>query len=366
MGNKKCNIPTPFNSKLVFIVPSLQLGGQENSACLMSNFLASAGFEVVIITLFKFPHFYHPDDQVKVIDPPFIRQGYSSARYYSKLFFYLKRTIRKINPRIIVSYGDWTNIWSLLASNSRNRRVFISDRASPDLKFKWYLNLLRKLLYRKAYGIIAQTNRAAYQKYKMLGQKINLRVIPNPIKEVRLFPEVKRNNIILGIGRHWDVKGFDLLIKAFSKIDSKDYQLHIAGSFGPSTGELQALIANEKLEGKVKLLGKVTELDKLCSESKIFVLSSRSEGFPNALLESMAAGLACISFDCSSGPKEIINHGVDGFLVQEGNLDELARYLDLMISDDELRNSIGVKAMEIREKYSMNKIGSIFKDFILS
>jgi glycosyltransferase involved in cell wall biosynthesis len=354
------------NDRLCLIVPCLSLGGQENAASIMANFFAKKNLDITLITLYNLPHFYKLDDTIKVIDPPNNRSKGNKWGYYIKIIFFLRKNIRASSSERVFSYGDWTNILVIIACIGLKIKVYISDRASPDLKFQWHVNLLRQFLYPKAHGIIAQTQRAAQQKYKMLGKGINIKVIPNPVKPVQLYPEIKRKNYILGVGRHWPVKGIDRLIEAFTFLKgNQNYNLLIAGSRGPATEALMKIVQLHKLKPEDIFLEKVTEMDKLYAECKIFVLPSRSEGFPNALIESMAAGLACISFDCSAGPSEIITDGEDGILVEDGNVPELARQIQNLIDNDKEVARLGNNALKIRERLSLEKIGKQYMEFIL-
>lgn len=352
---------------LCVISPCLSMGGMENAASVMANFFVKENLDVTIITLFNRPHFYKLDDRIKVIDPPGDRSKGDKLWYYIKTVFFLRKNIKEVSPERVFSYGDWTNILVLMACIGLEAKVFISDRASPDLKFQWHVRFLRRILYPRAQGILAQTERAAQQKYKMLGKGINLKVIPNPVKPVQLYPEIERKNYILGVGRHWHVKGLDRLIEAFALLnENHNYKLLIAGSRGPATAELVRIIERYNLKPEEIFLEKVTEMDKLYAEFKIFVLPSRSEGFPNALIESMAAGLACISFNCSAGPREIITNGEDGILVENGNVLELAKQIKYLIDNDSEIERLGRNALKIRERLSLEKIGKQYLEFILS
>ena len=99
--------------------------------------------------------------------------------------------------------------------------------------------------------------------------------------------------------------------------------------------------------------------------ASIFVLSSDYEGMPNALMEAMALGLACISTDCDGGgARELIKHGENGLLVEKGNLKELSNALDRLLAQRELREKLGSSASKFREEYSYENIYSKWLDFI--
>jgi glycosyltransferase involved in cell wall biosynthesis len=343
------------------------MGGMENAASVMANFFVKKGLDVTIITLFNRPHFYKLDDRIKIIDPPGDRSKGDKLWYYLKTVFFLRKNFRRLSPDRVLSYGDWTNILVLMACVGINTKVIISDRASPDLKFQWYVRFLRKILYHRAHGILAQTERAARQKYKMLGKGINVRVIPNPVKPVQLYPEIKRRNIILGVGRHFYVKGLDRLIEAFALLnENHNYKLFIVGSRGPVTTELFKITEKHNLNPEEIFLEKTNNIDKLYAECKIFVLPSRSEGFPNSLIESMAAGLACISFDCSAGPRDIITNGENGILIENDNVYELTRQIQYLIDNEKEIERLGNNALAIREHLSLDKIGEQYLEFIMN
>ena len=179
-------------------------------------------------------------------------------------------------------------------------------------------------------------------------------VIYNPIKIEKFDLNVKKQNIVLGVGRLDKQKGFDVLIKAFKKIGKDDWKLLIAGD-GPERERLETLI--KKLGStNIELIGKTKEIFKYYSQASIFVLSSNKEGFPNVLIEAMAFGCAVVSFDCPYGPAEIIENGVNGILVKNQDENGLKEAIELLIKDEELRKKLSKEAIKVREKYSIEKI----------
>lgn len=352
------------NSKIVFIAPSLKLGGLENSSCVLANYFIEQNYRVNILTIFNHPVFYTLHPAINVISPAFPKNKVPKLWYYLKVVFFLRREIKKITPDRIISYGDWSNILVLMAVKGLYVKTYISDRASPGLKFPLHIRLLRRLLYTGASGIIAQTNRAACQKQKMLGSMTNIRVIPNPVRSFKQYTDIEKGKIVLAVARHYPVKGLDRLIEAFAMVKSENWTLQIAGSAGPATLILNELVKKYQLDDKVIFLGGIKEIDKVYAQSSILVLPSRSEGFPNALIEGMAHGLACISFDINAGPSDIIEHGVNGLLVEDGNIESLACQIQLLIDNKTLREKLGTDAKKIKEKLSLKKTGKMVEDFI--
>ncbi len=160
---------------------------------------------------------------------------------------------------------------------------------------------------------------------------------------------------IAAMGRLAYQKGFDVLIEAFSQAaeGKPTWSLTILGE-GPERRRLEEQIHARGLEGRVHL-GWVSDPNTVLRNCDAFVLSSRFEGFPNALLEAMALGLPAIAVDCPSGPAEIIRHDVDGLLVPLGDVPALSAAIRRVMSDDPLRTRLGKEAVQVVERFSTAK-----------
>src|SRR5690606_1410334 len=150
-----------------------------------------------------------------------------------RLFFtfrtllYLRKEIKNIKPDSILSFGELWNSFVLLATIGLRSNIYISDRCNPQKKYKIFNSILRKMLYKKATGIIAQTNKAAAV-YKELFKNNNISVIGNPIREIKQNG-IKKENIVLTVGRLIETKHHDLLIKMFLNSAPPDWKLIIVG-----------------------------------------------------------------------------------------------------------------------------------------
>ena len=134
-----------------------------------------------------------------------------------------------------------------------------------------------------------------------------------------------------------------------------DYKLIVYGE-GPMRKELEKQIQEENIEKFIKLPGNKQEVIKHVASATMFVMSSRFEGMPNALLEAMAAGMPCISTNCVAGPSEIIDNYVNGILVEVDNVDEMTTAMSQIIEDKKLRKKLATNAAKIKETHSVDQI----------
>ena len=235
---------------------------------------------------------------------------------------------------------------------------------SSDKDFGRIFTHFKKWTYKWSAGIAAQTSRAAAQKKKLLGENVRINIIPNTVRRIDA-PESEREGFILGVGRHYHVKGFDRLLEAFARLKT-DWKLLLAGDGGPESKNLREQAKHLGIDERVIFLGKVTDMDSVYARASIFALTSRSEGFPNALCEAMAAGLVCVSYDISAGPADIITDKENGFLVQDGNIEALVSTIEMLMNQPDLRKEIGSKARLIQNELSFEKNGNKFLEFITS
>jgi glycosyltransferase involved in cell wall biosynthesis len=164
--------------------------------------------------------------------------------------------------------------------------------------------------------------------------------------------------VILAMGRLDPQKGFDMLLDAFGRIAGRHptWDLAIAGD----GAQRDALLSQARLLGvdhRTHLLGHVGNVQDWYERADLFVMSSRFEGFPNALLEAMACGCPAVSFDCDTGPRELIDNGVNGTLVPpEKGAAGLAVAIDRLIGDAELRHAFGLSAAQVRQRLALSRI----------
>ena len=276
----------------------------------------------------------------------------------------MRKAVRGVSPDVVLSYGDFHNALVLAALAATGLPVVVSDRASPGLHFPLLVRTLRRMTYPGAAGIVAQTGRAAEVKLTMTRGRVPIEIIPNSVREFPPHPDVPRERVVLAVARHYRVKGLDRLIEAFARSDLRDWGLEIAGSEGPETPRLKELLDRLGLSGRVRFLGPVKDLSVVYARTGIFVLPSRSEGFPNALIEAMAHGCPSISFDIDAGPADIIRDGKNGLLIPDGDIDGLTEALRALAGDEGRRRALGKNAEGIADELDPARIGKRISVFL--
>ncbi|MBS7124188.1 MAG: glycosyltransferase, partial [Coprobacillus sp.] len=161
---------------------------------------------------------------------------------------------------------------------------------------------------------------------------------------------------VIAVGRLDEQKGFDMLINAWSRIEEKvpDWKLDIFGE-GPLRKQLQDQIKNLNLKN-IYLKGYSVDIEKEYINSSVFVLSSRYEGFVLALMEAQAKALPCVSFDCKEGPAELIDNGINGYLIEEGNEREFSEKLLELLLDEKLRKKFSENSRKDLDRFNIEKI----------
>lgn len=356
-------------NKIAFTLPTLTAGGMERFTSELANYFANYDEINVFIVLYgKYikPH-YATNPRIKIIMPDFDYNEKAKAIEGLKRAFWLRKTIRKIKPNVVMSVGTSWNKFVLLSLLGTRNNVFVSDRGNPFKKQSRVYRVLEKLLYPGAAGIVAQTSTARdiYRKKKL---NDNIVVLHNPIREIDNANQV-RTKTIVSVGRLIETKHFDRLIHIFSKIENKEWKLIIIG--GESLNQrnmfkLQSLSKELNISDRVIFTGAITNVDDYLAQSSIFAFTSSSEGFPNALAEAMSAGLPAISYDCPTGPSDIIDDGENGFLIPLFDDNAFADKLNILIENEELRSKMGIKAKEKSRQFTTEEIGERFLEFFTS
>jgi glycosyltransferase involved in cell wall biosynthesis len=268
----------------------------------------------------------------------------------------LRKLIRRHEPDVVLSFLGATNITTIASAIGLSSRIVISERNDPgrqELDEPW--QSLRPIVYPVA-DIVTANSHGAIEEMRHYCAYEKLGYVPNPIVELTGVNR-PRSNAVLFLARLVPQKGPDILIEAFAKFvpANPHWSLQIAGD-GPMHSELKSRVRSLGIDDRVFFHGCVKDPTDLLSRASVFVLPSRFEGTPNALLEAMAARLACIVTDASPGPLRLIQNGVTGLVVKTEDADELAQALHDLAQDCELRQEFGQAAWERTNSFRLESV----------
>lgn len=398
---------------ILILVNSLTSGGAERVTVNLSSYLVEKGHKVTVVTGDSGKDFYTLDSRIERIDlghleetvylnrtTAYLKQftilhiivkiirGFMRLPLINRLsqlrilgrtnrFPLIRKVIKQQQPDIVLGMITSNSVRAIIASLGLSAKVIATERNFPGRKKaspRWAR--LRKMCYRFADGHVVQTHKIACW-VKKHTRASNITIIPNsvafPIPSFLpvLAPQKvisKEYKVILAVGKLHEQKGFDLLISAFHRINQyvPGWKLVILGkdmNMGGEQQNLQRQIDELDLNDKVKLPGRAGNISDWYHRSDIFVLSSRYEGFPNVLLEAMANGCSCISYDCDTGPSEIIINEENGILIPSEDIASLADAMERLAKDEKLRARIAANAIRVREDFSEHKIMGMWTQF---
>ena len=356
--------------KILFLVSSMQGGGAERVAALMSNYWAEQGHQVTLMPTFS-GHgecHYFLDERI-TLDCLSDRAGSISRSPWNKLrrLILLRQAIKTLTPDVVVSFLTHVNVAAIIATRGLNVPVIVSERTYPPaMSLSIILEILRKWTYPKADAVVVQTVQAMNW-LRECCPSANGRLIANPVvyplpsSEPELNPIAivgGKKKLVLAVGRLGEEKGFAGLITAFHSLamENPNWDLVILGE-GPERDRLERLRNNLNIESRVYLPGRAGNLTDWYEHADIFVMSSRFEGFPNALAEAMAHGLPSVSYDCDAGPRDLIRPAFDGILVppSEGEAG-LSRAIESLIKNEANRHAMAKEAKTVRNRFSIERI----------
>jgi glycosyltransferase involved in cell wall biosynthesis len=337
-------------ASIAFVVAGLGAGGAERVIALLTQAWIQSGREVCVISFDNpaDPVYHQFDSRVRLM-----RLGVPQRGILSSIgrVMRLRAALRRQRPAIVISFLTKINVITLLASIALPVRVVVSERNNPRLQPSHVLwSWLVARLYPRAAGIVIQTESS--RSCLPAAVAAAAVVIPNPL--ARTAVAVEPGAITLSaVGRLEHQKGFDLLLQAVSKVLGRHpgWRLCIWGE-GPLRKNLETQIAGLGLTGQVILPGLSDTPGGWLATTGAFVLSSRYEGFPNALGEAMAAGLPVAAFDCDFGPSELIRNNNNGLLIPNGDVDAMAMALDRLLGDAALRRRLGAAARATATGYA--------------
>lgn len=316
--------------KVCIAIHGLAHAGAERVAASWASYLARHGHIVSVIVYGQDEERYDLDSGVKICPIADTREAYFQLSKAQQLLR-IRSIVRREKPHILISFLPKMQINMMLATFGMGIKRIETVRNNPwvdkDVEGKRFL---WDLCFRRSDQIIVQTQeQAAYFPGKLQKKCV---VISNPIS--RDFAETQKRygegrvRRFVAVARLNPQKNYPMMIRAFAQAarENPGCTLDIYGGGSPeSQQKLQDLIRQLGMEEKICLRGWRKDISEVLTSCDAFLMSSDYEGMPNALAEAMAAGLVCLSTDCRTGPKDMIDSGKNGFLAETGNVQAFAR-----------------------------------------
>ena len=360
--------------KLLFFSNTLAGGGAERVLANLTNELSRRGHDVTIaLNINKIG--YDLSDNIKVIHSP--QQNWYKGRNILKRIFrnilkgihsykHTKNAINEIKPDIIITFL-WCNMFPIIIHH-KSIPIISSEHNAYDRNIGFRRKIDRFFLNRFFDKVCVLTAfDHGYAKAKGL---TNTTIMPNPntfdsisTDEYNAYFEKKENILVCGRVSAWHIKGFDIAIKAFAKIAEKipNTDLDIVGEYDQKSKiHLENIAIEYGIKERVHFFGRSNDVINIMRCHKLFVLSSRTEGFPMVITEAMTQGLPCVSFERLSSP--IIIDGIDGILVENGNVDKLAKSMYELISNNDYRYQLGLESIKNVSRFSSENVAKRWEE----
>ncbi len=361
-----------MGKKIVFTIDTNTAGGGERVIATLANFMSIKGYDTTIINSDTDSAFYPLDSKVHVLKMGLdkYKGKFTSIRRAVAKYCYLRDYFRREHPDAVVTFLFNMEAPTILAGLKTNIPVFASVRNSA-FQYPKYQRLFRKVFYPHIAGVVFQSQRVHdHPDYKKIN---NYRVIMNPLatevkENIAPVPYSERNNSIINIGRLNRQKNQDLLIRSFSKVVKAHPELNLC-IFGEGNlrNDLQELINSLGLQDKVTLCGSVPNAAEKNRSARLFVMSSDYEGFPNALVEAMVNGIPSICTDFDSGvAAELIENGVNGWLVKVNDIDDLTKTILHAINLKENTDVIAQNGSHVFDLLNAERICSQWEKYIFT
>lgn len=357
-------------TKICLIGITLSNGGAQKIHAILSNFFSSKNIEVHNIVILDEVTYNFSGELLNLGK---LKDKGNGIWNNLKRFLILKRYIKENKFDYIIDVRTRNNqIKEFLITKFAYKAPYIPMIHSYNTD--WYFpknKFLAKNIFSNAYGIVCVSKEIEEKVRNKYGYK-NLKTIYNPLeidKIVSLSKERINLNFeyVFAAGRMVfdNNKQFDKLIRAYaaSRLPSQNIRLVLLGD-GPQKEYLQNVAQSEKLGDKVVFLDFQNNPFQYMKSARFTILASKNEGLPNIITESLACGVPVVAFDCKSGPRELIENGKNGLLVEDQNFDALVEAMDEMNENEILRATCRENAFESIERFSVEKIGAEWLEYL--
>ena len=376
---------------IAFYIGGLCIGGAERVICNLAEYFYGEGYRVTMVTKVRDEKEYELNPGIKRIIADITPEEETASRIRNLFarIAKLKRIWKEVKPDVIVSFIRKNNLMAIASATPLGIPVVVSVRSAPERELKGFgFKTISFLLFRQAAGVVLQTREAydffpGYIRAKAVvlpnsinpdflkaSEELTLATTINQEKKMTVddrIPSSVKEKRIITVGRIDDNKNQRLLVEAYVKITDHypDWSLELIGD-GSGRQALEEYVGTLPCKDRISFTGAVDDVAKRMSEASIFVLPSKIEGMPNALIEAMVMGMACISTDCPcGGPRDLIAADEsNGILVPVDNVDAMAMALKRLITNDPLRLSMGDNARKIIATLHPDMVNKQWKNYI--
>ncbi len=358
--------------KLLFVISSMSAGGAERVCANLANHWASKGWQITIVTIFgQDRDFYTLHPAVRRIALNLGRESRNPVMavvHNWRRARALRAVLLAERPDIALALMDRNNVLLALAAKGLGMVTIGSEHTHPPQAPQHALwNMLRRRHYGRLDAVVALTDKSA-EWIRRNTSACHVPVIPNPVpwpmpvQEPIVPPPEKRGCRLLAVGRLVPLKQFGLLIEVFCSLAQThpEWELAILGD-GPEKDRLREMAARGSCPDRIILPGRVGNLGDWYGSADLYVMTSQYEGFPNTLAEALAHGVPAVSFDCDTGPRDIIRDGIDGRLVEPGDRKVLALTLAELMGNKNMRKHLAQRSIDVRDRLSLDRIATAWE-----
>jgi GalNAc-alpha-(1->4)-GalNAc-alpha-(1->3)-diNAcBac-PP-undecaprenol alpha-1,4-N-acetyl-D-galactosaminyltransferase len=343
--------------KIHFVISGLKGGGAERVLLLLSNALSKKGYQIGIIT-FNGEDAYTPYEQIERIRLHGGKVPNHSLRSLLNLGTYYRQ--KKNRPDLIISFMPSISFIAIIVAKLYQIKIIACEHINHKRIDSRLDQFTREKLYRFANFLTVLTSFDVdyYTKHKA-----KVVVMPNP-STFQIIGQLPKNkqNIILAVGSldRYEHKGFDNLLDILPPLVEKfpEWKLQIVGQGEKGLTYLLEKSKQLNLQNFVEFLGFRKDVDNIMKASEIYVLPSRYEGLPMVLIEAMSQGMACIAYNCKTGPSDIISDGYNGLLIENQNKIAMQNGLGELMSKPQLRKCLGENALQSMDRFQIGTIVS--------
>lgn len=325
-------------------------GGRERVVSILSKEFCNK-YNVEILVLDNTTEsFYKIDDRVEVKTLGIKNKNKLISKIYefNNLRKYMKNKPDNIYFTLSMRY---LNLFVAISNIFLNNSIIATEHCDYYTT-PVFFRLLKSIFYRKFTRIVTLTDK---DRDIYIRKFNNVRTIVNPLSFYPEYISKNKEKVFLNVGRLTKQKGQDMLIEAWNKSNTNGWKLRIVGD-----GELKEIytkmIKELNMENSIEILKPTKDILNYYMSSSVFILSSRWEGLPMVLLEAMSCGLPCISFDCETGPSQLIKDNYNGYLVEAENIDRLSEKINWIVENDSVIEKLRENSRVMARKYSVDKV----------